>query len=632
MNESASSILQQSNSVRKRKLPVTFTKKLRSKIPRRKRFQISPILTGSLNSLFSDDNKPELSAVQAASCASSCFPGEDSSLSTWLSAEPENKKRRSTRQKKSFEDVRGFEVARGADVQIFLQLENRPITRTYLKQIESERELKLKGYGDLGVELSETSCVESSSVTEIGVLIKSGELSENNLKFNDRAHRLLDKEEQVDLTAASDAISLSEVSCVQQENAQIVYEQGDFDEKSSKLKVAELTEDEANEDVSVFSDETNRAPELSFSEISGNYLESNVTTLDQKPKDLGLEYSLACSEKFSYEENSDYSTSHELILSEFESEFFPKSSSLEFSDYSPSMLIDSLDYSSQESDINCTPPVYFPFFVQYQKQFAKLNSSIAIEASNQVQEEFYDEFTLLRFQNEEYEESYRKFRCRERKLVLHDYAEDYSSITEFGDLVLKQRLLMINWIVQQSNALELHSETLFLGVSLLDRFLSQGYFKHKRKLQILGIACLTLATRIEENQPYNCVNKSTFHVGKNAYSRSEVIGMEWLVQEILNFQCFLPTIHNFLWFYLKAANANAEVEKRTNYLAVLSLLDQERLCYWPSTVAAGLVILASLAANQESSCQWVMETHVRTKNDDLPECIQSLEWLVNYVR
>jgi cyclin A len=44
---------------------------------------------------------------------------------------------------------------------------------------------------------------------------------------------------------------------------------------------------------------------------------------------------------------------------------------------------------------------------------------------------------------------------------------------------------------------------MFLGINLLDRFLSKGYFKAERKLQIVGIACLTLATRIEENQQYN---------------------------------------------------------------------------------------------------------------------------------
>ncbi|KAL6970040.1 hypothetical protein U1Q18_029747 [Sarracenia purpurea var. burkii] len=87
--------------------------------------------------------------------------------------------------------------------------------------------------------------------------------------------------------------------------------------------------------------------------------------------------------------------------------------------------------------------------------------------------------------------------------------------------------------------------------------------------------------------------------------------MEWLVQEVLNFQ-----------YYLKAARANEEVEKHSKYLAVLALLGHEQLCYWPSTVAAGLVILASLAAHQDASCDRVMETHIRTKEDDLPGCIK----------
>lgn len=56
---------------------------------------------------------------------------------------------------------------------------------------------------------------------------------------------------------------------------------------------------------------------------------------------------------------------------------------------------------------------------------------------------------------------------------------------------------------QQCSELELQPETLFLGVSLLDRFLSKGSFNSQRTLVLVGIASLTLATRIEENQPYN---------------------------------------------------------------------------------------------------------------------------------
>lgn len=62
-------------------------------------------------------------------------------------------------------------------------------------------------------------------------------------------------------------------------------------------------------------------------------------------------------------------------------------------------------------------------------------------------------------------------------------------------------------------------------------------------------------------------------------------------------------------FYLKAAKANCEVENRAKSVAVISLLDHERLFFWPSTVAAGLVILASLAVNREPSCNRVMEVH-----------------------
>ncbi|KAL5721937.1 hypothetical protein ACHQM5_005519 [Ranunculus cassubicifolius] len=630
MNEISSSILlQQTNSRTKRmsQQPVSITtKKLRSKIPRRKRFRISPILTESSNSLLCDDKLPELSGLQADSSSSSCFPGEISSKSTWISVDPEvsNKKSRSIRLKRKFEDVSGREVS--------FQEVSRPITRSYLRQKEIEREVKEKCYGDSGIELSESSCVESSSRAGNG----AGEFSQKNLKLIDRGRNVLQKESQFDVNRASESVSLSGISCVQPKNDPIIHEQGDRENEVSTISLLDsYSEVNNNQALSTFTDvfreETKGAPEWSYSEVTGNFVETNVTsanfnfTVDQKPKDIDLEYSLTCSEILSYEDNSESS------LNELDSDLFPITSSLEFSDLTPSMLDDSLGDSSQASDKTSDPPLYFPFFLEFQKQFCKLNSSIDIEASDQVQPEFYDEFTLLRFENQEYEESYMKFRRRERKLVLPDFSEEYSSTTDYGDLVIRQRYLMVNWIVEQSEALELHSETLFLGISLFDRCLSRGFFKHRRNLQILGIACLTLARRLEENQPYNSVRQRAFYVGKNQYSRPEVIGMEWLVQEILNFQCFLPTIYNFLWFYLRAAKANAEVEKRTKYLAVLSLLSHERLWYWPSTVAAGLVILASLASNQESSCQWVMETHVRTKDDDLPECIKSLDWLVKHV-
>ncbi|KAL8161195.1 hypothetical protein V2J09_012684 [Rumex salicifolius] len=161
-------------------------------------------------------------------------------------------------------------------------------------------------------------------------------------------------------------------------------------------------------------------------------------------------------------------------------------------------------------------------------------------------------------------------------------------------------------IVQTSDTKELHKETVFLAVRLLDRFLSKGYFNNKKNLEIVGIACLTLATRIEEKQPHNCILQKIFHVKENIYGRKEVVAMEWLVQKELNFQCFSPTSYNFL-FYLKAADTKEEVKRLANHLAELAMYDHRLIQFWPSSLAAGIVMLASLAAKRDESCLHVIE-------------------------
>lgn len=55
------------------------------------------------------------------------------------------------------------------------------------------------------------------------------------------------------------------------------------------------------------------------------------------------------------------------------------------------------------------------------------------------------------------------------------------------------------------------------------------------------------------------------------------------------------------------------METTAKYLAVVALLGHEQLSYWTSTVAAGLVVLASLASNQDASCDRVMEVYLKNR-------------------
>ncbi|KAL3502092.1 hypothetical protein ACH5RR_036541 [Cinchona calisaya] len=459
------------------------------------------------------------------------------------------------------------------------------------------------------VQVSESSCVESCSEA-----VSQKKLERNEFCQNEVVSELKRGAED------SETVNKSEISTVLSfsgQNSSITSEKVKGTERSLEIS--------SNDVVSVHSVLESEKTVQRSDDKDEEERESGAES--RKEVVVPIEFDFTCSENFTdgVSEQYDYSSAY----SELQSEIFPESSEFDFSDYTPSIWYD--DSGSQFSDKSIndeSPSPTFQLFLQFSQQFCK--SNFALETNFEYNDS--QDFSLLGLEEEEDEESYKMFRRRERKQVyLHDYAEEYCSNTHYGDLIIQQRLQMVHWIVEQSTNKELQKETLFLGVCLLDRFLSQGYFKTKRNLQLAGIACLTLATRIEENQPFNSVRQKTFYIGSNAYSRCEVVAMEWLVQEVLKFQCFLPSMYNFLWFYLKAARASEKLEKTVKYLAVVALLGHEQLCYWPSTVAAGLVILSSVAANQEASCSSVTETHARIKDDHLSECIKSLAWLVNYI-
>jgi G2/mitotic-specific cyclin-B, other len=61
--------------------------------------------------------------------------------------------------------------------------------------------------------------------------------------------------------------------------------------------------------------------------------------------------------------------------------------------------------------------------------------------------------------------------------------------------------------------------------------------------------------------PFSVLQKS-FKVGFNTDTISEVVAMEWLVQEVLKFQCFVTTAHHFLWYYEIPAFLFVSAEQR----------------------------------------------------------------------
>ncbi|KAJ3702981.1 hypothetical protein LUZ61_006686 [Rhynchospora tenuis] len=387
-----------------------------------------------------------------------------------------------------------------------------------------------------------------------------------------------------------------------------------------------------------------RKEQETISADSTSVLESSCVESVFTSKIVRNSPNLACSERISTVDTDWGCVESDLVLvSTDECDVSSSDYTISWSENSLSSLIGSSCYASSstrgrfsdEDYDRSGPSIAFAQFIQLTRQFTGGVKAATTNPKglNGLLGESLLEFEGRKLIEEEDEESYRRLRGRERnEPSMHDYIAVYSLTTIYGDLIFAQRSIMINWMFQRCQEMEFQTETLFLGVALMDRFLCRGYFMTERNLQLLGIACITLATSIEENQIRNRLRQRTFRVGSNTFCRSEVVAMEWLVQEVLQFKCFVPTTLNFLWFYLKAAMVGPEVQEQTRLLAVLSLMDHTRLSFWPSTLAAGIVILACLSTGHDHLSSLVMETHMRTKDDDLPECIKSLEWLIQFAR
>ncbi len=103
---------------------------------------------------------------------------------------------------------------------------------------------------------------------------------------------------------------------------------------------------------------------------------------------------------------------------------------------------------------------------------------------------------------------------------------------------------------------KLMTETLYLTVNLIDRYLSVQSVSRKN-LQLVGVTALLLAAKYEEIWAPE-VNDFV-HISDNAYTREQILHMEKTMLNTLQFNLTVPTPYVFVARCLKAAAADREV-------------------------------------------------------------------------
>ncbi|XP_053976658.1 cyclin-A2 isoform X1 [Hylaeus anthracinus] len=186
------------------------------------------------------------------------------------------------------------------------------------------------------------------------------------------------------------------------------------------------------------------------------------------------------------------------------------------------------------------------------------------------------------------------------------------------DITYSMRSILVDWLVEVAEEYRLQTETLYLAVSYIDRFLS--YMSVVRaKLQLVGTAAMFIAAKYEEIYPPDV--GEFVYITDDTYTKKQVLRMEHLILRVLSLDLTVPTPLVFLMEYCISNNLPEKIKFLAMYLCELSMLEGDPyLQFLPSHLAASAVALARHTLLEE---MWPHELELSTgyRLKDLKECI-----------
>ena len=119
---------------------------------------------------------------------------------------------------------------------------------------------------------------------------------------------------------------------------------------------------------------------------------------------------------------------------------------------------------------------------------------------------------------------------------------NYFNINQ-SDINEKMREILVEWLVEIHFKFHLSTETLFLTINIMDRYLQKVQIK-RQNLQLVGIASLLIACKYEE---IFCPNLNLFvYVTDKAYEKEQLLKMENEILRNLDFDLTYPSALRFL--------------------------------------------------------------------------------------
>eukprot|EP00826_Nyctotherus_ovalis_P002942 TRINITY_DN10590_c0_g4_i2.p1 TRINITY_DN10590_c0_g4~~TRINITY_DN10590_c0_g4_i2.p1 ORF type:complete len:384 (-),score=108.69 TRINITY_DN10590_c0_g4_i2:59-1141(-) len=176
----------------------------------------------------------------------------------------------------------------------------------------------------------------------------------------------------------------------------------------------------------------------------------------------------------------------------------------------------------------------------------------------------------------------------------HRIEADYMDKQE--DINTSMRAILVDWLVDVHVKFKLRSETLFLTVNIIDRYLQKEQV-NKDSLQLVGVTAAFISSKYEEIYPPEI--KDFVYITDFAYTKEQLLSTEQKILCALGFNLNATSSNRFLQRFTRLSDFPKKAIFLAQYLVELSLIESGMLVYTPSTLAASAICLSNKLCCEE---------------------------------
>ncbi|KAK7004974.1 cyclin-F [Biomphalaria glabrata] len=179
------------------------------------------------------------------------------------------------------------------------------------------------------------------------------------------------------------------------------------------------------------------------------------------------------------------------------------------------------------------------------------------------------------------------------------------------------RYILVDWLVEVVGMKDFSAHTLYLAVSMFDRFL-QVRKVQRSQVQLLGVAAMVVSSRFLGFDILTI--KEAAWLTDNSYTYHDVVKMMGELVAALGGNIRVLTIQDYVKVLVAIVGETGYSAMLIEYLAMLCLLQSEMGQYSPAEVAASCMLLSRLLLNHTDSWSPQLQDWTGFSQDSLSLC------------